>query len=119
MITEKKILLSFDVEEFDLPLEYRKVITVDEQLKTGYRGLVEIKHLLNKKKIATTLFATAFFADNFSNDIKELSTSHEIASHTYFHSSFKDEDLKLSKEKIAANYRQRNLRTSNAANENN
>ena len=100
MQKEKNILLSFDVEEFDLPLEYRKTINVDEQLSTGYKGLLELKDILSEKNPAATFFTTAFFAENFPTEIKELSISNEIASHTYFHSSFKEEDLRFSKGKL-------------------
>ncbi len=100
MATEKKILLSFDVEEFDLPLEYKQKISIEEQLETGYKGLMEIKSITDLPHTHLTLFTTAFFADHFPDDIKVLSEKHEVASHTYFHSTFKPEDLKKSKEKL-------------------
>lgn len=100
MAKGKKILLSFDVEEFDIPLEYKQTIEKEEQLATGYKGLLEIKELLLLPELKTTLFTTAFFAEQFTGDIQELSLTNEIASHTYFHSSFTDEDLKKSKEKL-------------------
>ena len=46
------------------------------------------------------MFTTAFFAEHFQNDVRILSQRHEIASHTVFHSSFKEEDLIESKEKL-------------------
>ena len=100
MQKEKKILLSFDIEEFDLPLEYGKTIDIDEQLSTGYEGLLELKKILSDKNPATTFFTTAFFAEYFPTEIKELSILNEIGSHTYFHSSFKEEDIRFSKEKL-------------------
>jgi peptidoglycan/xylan/chitin deacetylase (PgdA/CDA1 family) len=100
MVTDKKILLSFDVEEFDLPLEYRQKISSDEQLEVGYTGLQQMKAITNLQHVQCTLFTTAFFADHFPVDIKSLSEKHEIASHTYFHSAFKEGDLKKSKEKL-------------------
>jgi peptidoglycan/xylan/chitin deacetylase (PgdA/CDA1 family) len=102
MKQNNKILLSFDVEEFDLPLEYKREISPEEQLETGYKGFLEIKELASLVNHRSTFFTTAFFAENFPNDLKELSLSHEIASHSYFHSSFKAADIKNSKEKLEA-----------------
>lgn len=100
MNTDRKILVSFDVEEFDLPLEYNLPISTEEQLQTGYNGLMEILPLLHTPHIHTTLFTTAFFAEQYPEVIQSLSAKHEIASHTYHHSSFKTEDLKTSKEAL-------------------
>jgi peptidoglycan/xylan/chitin deacetylase (PgdA/CDA1 family) len=97
---DKVVFLTFDVEEFDLPLEYNQIITLDEQMQVGFAGLKAIKPLLNESFIETTLFTTANFAQHFPEDIKQLSIKHEIASHTFYHSNFKDEDLLLSKQKL-------------------
>ena len=94
------VFLSFDVEEFDMPLEYGENIAAEEQMKIGYAGLQAITPLLNEKFITTTLFTTANFAQHYPQEIKELSLKHEIASHTFYHSSFKNEDLILSKQKL-------------------
>jgi peptidoglycan/xylan/chitin deacetylase (PgdA/CDA1 family) len=99
MAISNKILLSFDVEEFDLPLEYKQVVSVEEQLSVGYEGLQALYPLL-ELPIRTTLFTTAFFAEAHSDDIKMLSAKHEIASHTYYHTRFMEEDLGASKEKL-------------------
>jgi peptidoglycan/xylan/chitin deacetylase (PgdA/CDA1 family) len=88
-----KILLSFDVEEFDMPLEYQYPISEAEQMAIGKKGLDAIMPILEDDKIRTTLFTTANFALNYPNDIKALSNKHEIASHTYYHSSFNTKDL--------------------------
>jgi hypothetical protein len=53
-----------------------------------------IDHILENMNIQSTLFPTANFAINIPIQIKELSKSHKIASHTFFHSSFKHDDLK-------------------------
>ena len=87
------ILLSFDVEEFDLPLEYGIRISKDEQMAVGKKGLDEISEILKDTQISCTLFTTASFALNFPTQIAELSQRHEIASHTFFHSSFEKDDL--------------------------
>jgi peptidoglycan/xylan/chitin deacetylase (PgdA/CDA1 family) len=93
----RSILLSFDVEEFDMPLEYQQAISLDEQLHIGKLGLEAITPILNDKSIVTTLFTTATYAINFPAHIKALSQQHEIASHTYYHSNFEDAHLLSSK----------------------
>jgi hypothetical protein len=100
MPVRNKIILSFDVEEFDLPLEYGLAISVQEQLDIGYAGLLAMEKLIETKHLCSTLFTTAFFAENFPTEVRALSVRNEIASHSYFHSSFKDEDLKNSRCKL-------------------
>lgn len=89
----RSILLSFDVEEFDMPLEYQQAISLQEQLHIGKLGLNAITPILNDKAIASTLFTTATYAIHFPEDIKALAQQHEIASHTYYHSNFEDAHL--------------------------
>ncbi len=94
------VFLTFDVEEFDLPLEHRQSISMHQQMEVGMDGLNAITPLLNQVNIESTLFTTANFAEHFPIRIKELSNKHEIASHTYYHSSFCNDDLFLSKQKL-------------------
>lgn len=96
----RKILLSFDVEEFDMPLEYGHPMDLTEQMAVGMKGLDALSPILNEKDIIATLFTTAHFADYFPAQIAALSEKHEIASHTYFHSQFDDKDLAASKAKL-------------------
>ncbi|MEI8110365.1 MAG: polysaccharide deacetylase family protein [Chitinophagia bacterium] len=91
------VLLSFDVEEFDMPLEYGTSITVTEQLSVGKKGLDAITPILDHPNIASTLFTTAHFATQFPQSIQAYSGKHEIASHTYYHSWFTPNHLKESK----------------------
>ncbi|MDB5252296.1 MAG: polysaccharide deacetylase [Flaviaesturariibacter sp.] len=85
--------LSFDVEEFDLPLEYGRVISVGEQLSAGFRGLRALRPLLDTASVRSTLFTTAFFALQYPEEIRALASRHEIGSHTYHHGRFADADL--------------------------
>lgn len=89
-----EILLTFDVEEFGLPAEYGISISEEEQMSIGKNGLDAIDEILEDANICCTLFTTANFALRFPKQISELSQRHEIASHTFFHSSFKQDDLK-------------------------
>ena len=91
------ILLTFDLEEFDLPLEYNIPISDEKQLLMGRKGLEAISPFLNEKDITTTLFTTARFALAFPHEVKQLSLSHEIASHSFYHASFEKKDLLNSK----------------------
>jgi hypothetical protein len=94
------VLLSFDVEEFDMPLEYNFSITPDEQMRVGKNGLDAIDPLLNDPSVAATLFTTANFAMHYPAEIKQLANRHEIASHTFYHSEFVDAHLLQSKNKL-------------------
>jgi len=94
------VLLSFDVEEFDMPLEYHFPITVPAQMEVGKKGLDAIGPVLSDSNIVTTLFTTANFAMQYPEDIRELAGRHEIASHTFYHSAFEDAHLLSSKMKL-------------------
>ncbi|MEX6690536.1 polysaccharide deacetylase family protein [Danxiaibacter flavus] len=86
-------LLTFDVEEFDLPLEYGCAISVLEQMDTGYDGLKKLQQVLHIYNQAYTFFTTANFASQYPDEIRRLSESNEIGSHTFFHSSFEERHL--------------------------
>lgn len=88
-----KVLLSFDVEEFDMPLEYGQQISMEQQLKTGFEGFEVVMDIADSANVAATLFTTANFATHYPKHIQALKPQHEIASHTFYHSSFKTEDL--------------------------
>lgn len=90
------ILLTFDVEEFDLPIEYGIKFPRDDQMAIGIEGLNIIDEILKINNISCTLFSTANFARCFPDRIRDLSQNHEIASHSCYHSSFQHADLKNS-----------------------
>mgnify|MGYP000465531763 FL=1 len=96
-----KILLSFDVEEFDMPLEYGFKISHEQQMQVGKLGLDRLMPTLLDTAIQTTLFTTANFASHYPDEIKQLSRQHEIASHTFYHSSYATDDLKGSRERLS------------------
>jgi len=97
-----KILLSFDVEEFDMPLEYQFNISAEEQMRIGKLGLDKLMPILTDPTIQTTLFTTANFANHYSDSIKALSEKHEIASHTFYHSHYSTAHLELSRERLSS-----------------
>lgn len=94
------VLLSFDVEEFDMPLEYGFPISVDEQMQVGKKGMDAITPVLDDPSITSTLFTTANFALRYPDAIRALANRHEIASHTFYHSSFEEADLLRSKDTL-------------------
>ena len=88
------ILLSFDIEEFDMPFEYNRAISLEEQISISTEGTLIILDLLKKNKLKATFFCTVIFAQNAEALIRRIITDgHELASHGYYHSAFKDEHL--------------------------
>ena len=94
-------LLSFDIEEFDMPFEYGKDISFEDQIKISTVGCQIILDLLAKHHIKATFFSTATFAINAPQIIERIKNEgHELASHTYYHSKFETADLLKSKLKL-------------------
>lgn len=95
------ILLSYDIEEFDMPFEYGKTIAFKDQIEISKTGTKIILDILKKHHINATFFSTVAFAQNAPELIQEIVNSgHEIASHNYYHSKFEIQDLKKSKEAL-------------------
>ena len=78
----KKIALSFDVEEFDLPREFNSDIDDEEMYQISYYGC---KKLLNLLDVPATFFVTANFAKKYPKLIKEISEKNEIGLHADEH----------------------------------
>lgn len=92
------ILLSFDIEEFDMPFEYKKDISFHDQIGISVQGTNHILDLLEKHQIKATFFSTVIFAQNAPEVIRRIIDSgHELASHGYFHSSFEVAHLSSSR----------------------
>jgi hypothetical protein len=95
---QKKIMLSFDIEEFDMPEEYGKTISFEEKISVSTKGTTIILDLLKKHNIEATFFSTVEFAKNALALIERINEEgHELASHGCFHSSFNDGHLSQSK----------------------
>jgi hypothetical protein len=97
MFKEKFILLSFDVEEFDMPVEYGQMICNQEQMAVGYEGLEVLMNMIEQFQVMATFFTTANFAQHYQPAIRQIATDHEIASHSFYHSCFSKEDIVNSK----------------------
>lgn len=92
------VLLSFDIEEFDMPFEYGKDISFVDQISISRAGTIAILDLLDKHQVKATFFCTVTFAENIPDLIERITKSgHELASHGYYHSDFKPEHLLQSK----------------------
>jgi len=104
-INQKTVLLSFDIEEFDMTMEYGTNLAFDKQISVSAEGTRIILDILKDHHITTTFFSTVIFASNANNLIHRIrDEGHELASHGYFHSQFENEHLgqsKLELEKIS------------------
>lgn len=95
------VLLSFDIEEFDMPLEYKGRIPFEKQISISQTGLERILNILKKHQVKATFFSTVVFAENSRPLIERLlNEGHELASHTWFHSDFEEKHLKESKDRL-------------------
>jgi len=94
---EKKVLLTFDLEEFDLPLEFGCPISSEEQIRVTNEGLDRLSIILSKYGVPATFFTTSLYADKNRETIISLSFGHEIASHSKNHSDFQETDPSDSK----------------------
>ena len=95
------VLLSFDIEEFDMAFEYGKSISFEDQISISVTGTNHILDSLAKHQISATFFCTVTFAMHAPQIINRItSEGHELASHGYYHSNFKDEHLLLSRQEL-------------------
>ncbi len=97
----RKILLTFDVEEFDLPEEYGIHLDKEQQLAVSRQGLDRVLEVLGKHNVAVTFFTTAYYAENNPDQMKALvANGHEVASHLYYHSDYNPSHILLSRQKL-------------------
>lgn len=81
-----KILLSFDVEEFDLPREHGAEISVKDGAKVSAEGLDKILDVLKNNGVKATFFCTVNFAKEQPKLIRRIiKDGHEVAGHGVDH----------------------------------
>ncbi|MCU0444319.1 MAG: polysaccharide deacetylase family protein [Microscillaceae bacterium] len=97
---KNRFILSFDVEEFDTPLDYGKALPMHEQMQVSEIGLRRVLDLLTRYEVKATFFTTANFAETYPDLMCQIATRHEVASHGYYHTTFEIADLKKSKDKL-------------------
>lgn len=95
------ILLGFDLEEFDLPLEYGKSISFQDQLSISRKGAMLVLQILKRFSAKATFYCTANYAVNQPDVIAQIvAEGHEIASHGFYHSDFATAHLLQSRLKL-------------------
>ncbi|MBR8725257.1 polysaccharide deacetylase family protein [Bacteroides pyogenes] len=95
------ILLSFDIEEFDVPLEHGVDLAMEEQIRISTAGTETILDILKAKGVKATFFCTANFALRSAAVVRRIvDEGHELASHGYYHWTFHTEDLLRSKQAL-------------------
>ncbi|MDD3154144.1 MAG: polysaccharide deacetylase family protein [Victivallaceae bacterium] len=92
-----KIILSFDIEEFDLPEEYGATISGEEKYSVSIAGAETILNVINSAGARVTFFVTANFAERAPELVRRMAERHEIASHGVSHSKFEIADLAQSR----------------------
>lgn len=93
------VLLSFDIEEFDLPSEYGFNFDFEKQMEVSSQGILNILNILDSYGVDVTFFSTLNFFTNLDKSLQMriVNSTHELASHGVSHSSFCDDDYKKSK----------------------
>jgi peptidoglycan/xylan/chitin deacetylase (PgdA/CDA1 family) len=103
--TNYPILLSFDLEEFDLPLEYGVGVAISDQIAIAEDGLYQLMDTLDRFQIKATFYTTVRFAVHAPASVQLLiQKGHELASHGLHHGETAAEDILLSREKLTAHF---------------
>lgn len=95
------ILLTFDIEEFDVPRERGLDFSLENAMKVSRIGTKKILKILKKNNVKATFFCTANFVENAPDIIQQaILDGHEIASHGCDHWNPKKDDPTVSKYRI-------------------
>ena len=93
-----KILLSFDMEEFDLPGEFGAAVSEEEKFAVSAEGAAALLDILARTGVKATFFTTALFARHFPELIRRMvGLGGEVASHGMNHTTFEVAHLAASK----------------------
>lgn len=83
---KNRILLSFDIEEFDLPRERGASISLVEGVEISSEGTEKILKILAKHQVRATFFVTGNFAKTNPKLVQKIQQSgHEVACHGVDH----------------------------------
>lgn len=97
----RQVLLSFDVEEFDVPAEHGVSVPLEEQVRISAEGTVRILDLLKRKGVLATFYCTVQFAQLAGEVMRRIvRDGHEVASHGYYHGQFEETHLRASREEL-------------------
>ena len=80
------VLLTFDIEEFDLPREHGVDITVQQSVAVSAAGTGRLLDLLARHGVQATCFCTVTFAQHAPQLVQRMTADgHEVASHGMNH----------------------------------
>ncbi len=95
---KNKIMLSFDIEEFDFPRERGGEISLEEGVKRSSEGAEKILQVLADAGVKATFFTTGNFAKTNPKLVQKMAKhGHEIACHGVDHFEPKTSDPRESK----------------------
>ena len=95
------VLLSFDIEEFDVPREHGIDYPLKDAMKVSIYGTNQLLDCLHKHQVKATFFCTTVFAENAPELINRIiKEGHEVASHGCDHSNPQAADVSISKQKL-------------------
>lgn len=95
------ILLSFDIEEFDLPREHGSKITLEEGVRVSKLGLERILKVLKEEGKRATFFVTGNFAKMEPELVRRIEAEgHEVGCHGVDHFRPREDDAEESKKII-------------------
>jgi hypothetical protein len=97
MANHNRLLISVDVEEFDIPEEFGGQVSPTEKLAVSHTGVLQVLELFALYKVRATFFITAYWAEHFPELVQQIALEHEIASHAYYHHTFQPADLEASR----------------------
>ena len=94
-----KVLLSFDIEEFDFPKERGEEISVEDGVKVSKIGAEKILKILKRQDVKATFFITGNFAKFAPEIVKQMvKDGHEVAAHGVNHFNPQKSDIKEAKQ---------------------
>ena len=91
------VLLSFDAEEFDLPVEFGGALPEAQQFALARQGWERVVGLVGERGVPATFFTTVRFAESAPDALRDLAPVHEIASHGWQHTGWNDGDAARSR----------------------
>jgi len=101
----KKVCLSFDFEECDLPREHGVDFPIEEGMKVSVEGANAVLDVLARKGVRATFFCTLNFAERAPDVMRRIiADGHEVAAHGVDHFHQIPEDPFLCKEGLERLY---------------
>ncbi|MCX8026469.1 MAG: polysaccharide deacetylase family protein [Thermodesulfovibrionales bacterium] len=94
---DRHILITIDIEEFDIPREFGIEISDDDTIQISSQGTERFFNVINSLNIPCTAFITTHFAQKKTELIRSIAERHEIASHGYYHTNHVNDNLASSK----------------------